>query len=167
MWLEVKMLLSGVGVLFIIIGIILGVDGLTIVSFLLLFMGIGSILFGDLLIGYLITAYELKPQMDRTPPGKELTVFQEIGGGGRLHFINTTKDTMGQRKFPFHRKEAIVITDGRGMFTLPNGNRGFFSHENYDKNIEPARAQLYQDLEGENIKDIFKNILQKHRRKND
>lgn len=152
MWLEIKALMSGLGIIFIVLGIFLG-D--VMLLFILVLFGIGLILFGDIIIGYQITSNELKPQMDKTRAGYELTVFQELGGGGRIHFIETKKGTLGQRKFRFHGKEAVPITDGKGMGTLPNGNRFFFSHESYDKNIDPAKCKAYEKLPGENLKETY------------
>jgi hypothetical protein len=97
--------------------------------------------------------------MDKTPFGCELTIFQELGGGGKIHFINTKKGILGQRKFRFHNKEAIVITDGKGMGTLPNGNRFFWSHESYDKNIDPAKCKAYSKLPGENLKETYDLLI--------
>lgn len=165
MWLEIKSMMTVVGMVFVIIGVFIGAGGVSLASLLLVFMGLGLILMGDVIFGYMVTTSECKPLIDKTPPGYELTIFQEIGGGGRLHFINTRKDIKGQRKFRFHNKEAIAVTDGRGMFTTPNGNRGFFSHESYDKNIDPAKCKLYEKLEGEDIKEIFKTVIRRRKKK--
>jgi hypothetical protein len=148
MWIELKATMTGLGCIFIVLGVLLP-------AFMLVLMGIGILLFGDVLIGWIITSNELKPLMDKTPFGHELTVFQELGGGGKTHFINTKKDTLGQRKFRFHNKEAIAIIDGKGMGTMPNGNRFFFSHESYDKNIDPARCTVYAKLPGEDLKETY------------
>jgi len=160
MWLEVKAMMTGMGIIFIILGIALNSPMLLAV---LLLFGIGMLLFGDILIGFLITSNECKPLIDKTPPGYELTIFQELGGGGKIHFINTKKSTLGQRKFRFHNKEAIAITDGRGMGTTPNGNRFFFSHESYDKNIDPGKCKAYSKLPGENIKDTYNIIMEEYK----
>ena len=155
MWLEVKALMTGVGIIIILVGILTG--DYTLFTLIISMMGMGIIIFGDLIVGYQITKDELKTQMDSTPKGFELTAFQEING--RLHFINTKKAMLGQRKFRFHNKEAVIITNGKGMFTLPNGNRGFFSHEKFDKNIEPGRAKALSQLNGDSIKEIYENTL--------
>ena len=152
MWMELKALLTGMSCIFLVLGVLLP-------AFMLVFFAIGLMIFGDVIIGYQITVNDLKPQMDRTPPGYELTIFQELGGGGRIHFINTRKASLGQRKFRFHNKEAIAITNGKGMGTLPNGNRFFFSHESYDKNIDPARCKAYEKLPGENLKETYATII--------
>lgn len=152
MWIELKAMMTGIGLIFVVLGVLLP-------AFMLVLMGIGILIFGDILIGYQITSNELKPLMDKTPYGYELTLFQELGGGSKLHFINTKKDVLGQRKFRFHNKEAIAITDGKGMGTVPNGNRFFFSHESYDKNIDPARCKAYSKLPGENLKEVYDEVV--------
>jgi hypothetical protein len=152
MWIEIKAAMTGFGCIFIIFGVLFS-------AFMLVLMGVGMLIFGDILIGWVITNNELKPLMDKTPYGHELTIFQELGGGGKIHFINTKKDTLGQRKFRFHKKEAIAISDGKGMGTLPNGNRFFFSHESYDKNIDPAKCKIYEKLPGENLKETYSLLI--------
>jgi uncharacterized protein YneF (UPF0154 family) len=160
MWLEIKALLTVFGCVFILIGGIMA--ALSITTVMLIFMGIGMFMFGDVIIGYQITSKEVKPQIDPTPPRQELTIFQEIGG--KVHFINTTKAEMGIRKFRWHGKEASVINDGVGMFTMPNGNRGFFSHENYDKSISMILCKALEDISHvtntSNIKEIYDKAIQ-------
>jgi len=150
MWLEIKAMVTVMACVFLLLGVMLP-------AFLLVFFAVGMYIFGDILISYQITSNELKPLMDKTPYGYELTIFQEIGG--RIHFINTKKDRLGQRKFRFHNKEASAFNDGKGMFTLPNGNRGFFSHEKYDKNIDPARCNVLSKLPGDDIKDVYRRVM--------
>lgn len=151
MWLELKAVMTSMSCIFLILGVLLP-------AFILVFFAIGLFIFGDIIIGYQITSNELKPVMDKTPYGHELTIFQEIGG--RVHFINTKKDRLGQRKFRFHNREASAFNDGKGMFTLPNGNRGFFSHERYDKNIDPARCKVMEQLHGDNVKEIYSKTIE-------
>jgi hypothetical protein len=162
MWLEIKEILTGVGTAFILVGVVL-IPGLTIVDMLIVFMGVSMFVMGDILIGYQITTNEIKPQMDRTPPGMELTIFQEING--KIHFRNTKKDMMGLRKWRWHNREAACINDGLGMFTLPNGNRGFFSHESYDKSINlilcSALDKIAKETDSRNIQEIYENTMKK------
>ena len=161
MWLEIKAIMTVMAMVFILIGTMCS-SGVTVIVLMLVLMGIGFMLFGDIIIGYQITLNELKPQMDRTPGGMELSCFQEIGGD-KLHFINTRKFEMGIRKFRWHGKDAAVINDGKGMFTLPNGNRGYFAHESYDKNISMILCKALEDIgkktNSKDIKEIYDHAI--------
>jgi hypothetical protein len=159
MWLEIKAIMTVMAVVFIFLAV--AMSALTILTIVILLMGISFQIMGDVIIGYQITNKEAKPMIDSTPPRKELTILQEIGG--KIHFINTDKAEMGIRKFRWHGKEASVINDGIGMFSLPNGNRGFFSHESYDKSISMILCKALEDIakatEAKDIKEIYEKAL--------
>lgn len=159
MWLEIKAMMTIMGIVFVFVAV--GMSLISLFTLIIVLMGISFILMGDIIIGYQITNKELKNQMDPTPPRKELTILQEIGG--KIHFINTDKAEMGIRKFRWHGKEASVINDGLGMFSLPNGNRGFFSHESYDKSISMILCKALEDIakatDSKNIKEIYEKAL--------
>lgn len=107
--------------------------------------------FGDILIGMKIVDY--KPVFESTPRGWELMELELLNG--RLVFMNTKKGPYGKRSFRIHNEDATVINDGKANFTLPNGNRGFRSHENFDRNIDPHMAKALQQMEGGDIKEIY------------
>lgn len=154
MWLEVKALLSSVGI--ILVGIVFANIFIynTFLSIILL-IAIGVFVFGDMLIGYQITHNELKPLMDPTPKGKELMELQMLDG--MVRYINTTKAPLGQRKFRIHNEDATVINDGRGSFRTINGNHGFRAHEKYDRNVEPGKCEALSHMKGDDIKEIYHN----------
>jgi hypothetical protein len=116
---------------------------LLFVNFLLGFLlmaSIGVIIIGDILIGIKISDY--KPLYDPTPRGWELMELQLLDG--KTVFMNTRKGAHGKRSFRIHNEDASIINDGKGTFTLNNGNRGFRAHENYDGNIDPFRAKALE-----------------------
>lgn len=159
-WLEIKALITVFGSVFILISLLF-TTGLTVLMLMMIFMGLGMIILGDVLVGYQITSNECKPLIDKTPPGQELTILKEIGG--KIHFINTYKEKMGIRKFRWHKQDAAVINDGEGMFTTPNGNRGFFSHESYDKSISMILCKALEDMktvtDTRDIKGIYEKAM--------
>jgi len=151
--------MTGMGIILLILGILFGGE----ILLFMLFISIFIFIFGDILIGFQITTNELKPLMDKTKKGYELTEFEEITG--RVHFINTKKEGMGIRRFLWHGKEAAVINDGVGMVTFPGGNRGFRSHESYDKSISSYLCKALESLSKKtdvttgDIKEIYDNAI--------
>ena len=152
MYLEVKALLSSVAIIF--IAIVLA--NIIIYDFFFAFLLLAAVvmvLLGDMVIGYKITTSEAKAIMDPTPKGKELMELQQIDG--RVRFINTTKGAHGKRSFRINGEDASVINDGKASFRLPSGNHGFRAHESFDMNVDPKRAKALQQMEGDNIKEIY------------
>ena len=131
-----------------------------IMGFLLL-MSMFLMLFGDIIIGYKITASDLKPLLEPTPPGKELLELQLLDGNVR--FINTVKGPQGKRSFRMNGHDASIIHDGKAKFRLPGGNVGFRGHELFDQNVDPMRCKALEKMPGDTIKEAFyhfKNKLQ-------
>lgn len=164
MWLEVKVLLSVISMIF--IGIVLSqILFLNLILGFLLIMSIGLIFMGDLLIGWQITRNHLKPLMDPIPVSKELCVLHTIGG--LMDFIVTRKGPMGKREFSYYNREnraiseASVINDGSYPIRTINGNTGFIAHESYDMNVDLREAKALEQCEGDDIKEIYENIQTK------
>ena len=161
MWLEVKSLLSVIA--FIFIGIVISqMLFLNLFLSFLLFTAIGLVFFGDLIIGYQITRNHLKPLMDSLPAGKELGVLFTIGG--LIDFVVTNKAPLGKREFSYYNREnrsmseASVINDGSYSIRTINGNHGFVAHESYDMNIDLREAKALEQIEGDDIKEIYQSI---------
>jgi len=150
MWMEAKCVFSGIAVLMAAIVC----SQIILFNMLLGFLCIvtmGLIIFSDILIGMKIS--DFKPLYDPTPRGWELMELQLIDG--KTKFINTKKGAHGKRSFRIHSEDATVINDGNANFTLSNGNRGFRAHENFDRNIDPLRAKALEEMDGENVKEIY------------
>jgi len=150
MWMEAKVILN----VFAIIFIAVVCSQVILINFLLGFLciaSIGLIIFSDVLIGMKIS--DFKPLYDPTPRGWELTELQLLDG--KVKYINTKKGPHGKRSFRIHGEDATIINDGNANFTLSNGNRGFRSHENFDRNIDPMRARALELMDGEDIKEIY------------
>ena len=144
MFLEIKMLLSSIGI----IAIAFVLSQIILVNMLLgflLIVGIGMIVFGDMLIGYLITRNRLQPQLDPTPPRKETCILFTLAGG--FDVINTVKGPHGKREFKYNGKEASVINRGDYQVRLPNGNSAFVAHESLDENIDMFEAKYAEKME--------------------
>jgi len=151
---EVKAMFTVIAIVF--IAVVL--SQILFVNFLLGFLliaSMGVIIIGDILIGIKISDY--KPLYDPTPRGWELMELQLLDG--KTVFMNTRKGAHGKRSFRINNEDASVINDGKGTFTLNNGNRGFRAHENYDGNIDPFRAkaieQISNKLDVENVKEMY------------
>jgi len=152
LYLEIMALFSSVAMIFNGIVLIYVIPQDLFLAFFLL-AAIFLVLIGNMVIGYKITSSDLKPIMDPTPKGKELMEWQQIDG--RVRFINTTKGALGKRSWRSNGEDASVFNDGKTNFKLPNGNTGFRAHENFDRNIDPKKAKALQNMEGDDIKEIY------------
>lgn len=150
MWMEVTALFSGIST--IMMAIVCSQILLTNVMLgFLCIVSIGLVIFSVIVIGMKTSDY--KPIYDPTPRGWELTMLQLLDG--KVKYINTKKGPHGKRSFRIHNEDATVINDGKSSFTLANGNRGFYSHENFDMNVDPSRAKALSLMPGDNIKEIY------------
>lgn len=155
MWVEAKILISIVAMVF--IAIVL--SQILLVNMLygfLLFTAIGMIVFGDMLISYQIKHNHLDILMDPCPAGWEICVLFDFGGN--IDFVRTRKGPLGTRQFMRYKKEASVINDGRYQVRFINGNHGFVGHESYDKNIDIYKAEALDRLPGDNMEEIIDNL---------
>lgn len=155
MWLEVKMLMSVIAMIF--IGIVTAFNfGISLIFAFLLLLAVGLIVIGDMLIGYQIWRNDLKPQMDYTPPGKETCILITLTKNFRI--FNTVKGPEGERRFRFNGRNASVINKGDFQVRLKNGNSAFIAHESHDGNINLFEAKyaekLNKEFETDSIKDI-------------
>lgn len=160
MWMEAKSVISGISL--ICIGIVTSqIIFLNMLLGFLLIVGIFLFIFGDILIGMKIVDY--KPVFEPTPNGWELMELELLNG--RVVFLNTHKGPYGKRSFRIHNEDATVINDGKANFILSNGNRGFYAHENFDRNIDPHMAKALQQMEGGDIKEIYYQAIAKEKDK--
>lgn len=154
MWMEAKAMFTVIGIVFISI-VLSQVLFVNLLFGFLLIAAIGVIVVGDILIGVKTSDY--KALYDPTPRGWEPMELQLLDG--RVFFMNTKKGAYGKRSFRINNEDASVANDGVGSFTLPNGNRGFRAHENYDGNINPLRAkaleQTSKELGAEDVKEMY------------
>lgn len=155
MWLEAKIILSMVAMIFISI-VSTMVFHLNMLMFFLLFISIFLIIFGDILIGYQIKHNHLDVIMDPCPSSHEICVLFDFGGN--IDFLRTRKGPLGTRQFLRYKKEASVINDGKYQVRFINGNHGFVGHEDYDKNVDLYKAEALDKLPGDNIEEIVDNL---------
>ena len=154
MWMEAKAVIDVIAI----IVICIVCSQIILFNMLLVFLcivGIGLVVFGDILIGMKIS--DFRPIYDPTPQGWELMELQLIDG--KTRFINTKKGAHGKRSFRIHGEDATVINDGDidASFILSNGNRGFRAHENFDRNVSPLRARALSEMSGSDVKEIYYN----------
>lgn len=154
MWMEAKAMFSAISIIFIAI-VLSQILHLNMLLAFLLMVSMGTIVIGDMVIG--IKTNDYKPLYDPTPRGWELMELQLLDG--KTVFLNTCKGPHGKRSFRINNEDASVVNDGRGTFTLSNGNRGFRAHENYDGNIDPFRAKALEKISekvgGEDVKEMY------------
>ena len=109
MWLEAKILISGIGVIFIAI-VMSQIILFDMFQGFLLFMAIGLIVFSDIIIGYLITHNKVNLLIDPMKPNHELCVLLDFSGN--LDFQAVRKGPLGTREFVKYKKEANIINQG-------------------------------------------------------
>jgi len=156
MWMEVKAMFSVIAIVFIAIVLSQLLLLNQLLSFLL-FAAMGVIIVSDIIIG--VKTNDCKPIYDPTPRGWELMELQLLDG--KVLFMNTRKGPHGKRSFRVNNEDASVINDGKAGFILPNGNRGFRAHENFDMSINPFRAKALEQMPGDNIKETYYLAKQK------
>lgn len=155
MFIEIKAVLTVVS--FVFIGIVISqIVYYDLLLTFLLFMGMGLYFFGDMLIGYVITRNDLKPQMDPTPRRMETCLF--ISLTKRLYVFDTVKGPEGQRKFRFNGQDASVINHGDYQIRLPNGNSAFLAHESCEENLNLAEVKYAEITSKEFGTDDLKEI---------
>jgi len=150
MWMEASAVFSGISMLMIAI-VCSQIILLNMLLGFLCIVAMGLIIIGVIIIG--MKTSDFKPMYDPTPRGWELMELQLLDG--KVKFINTKKGAHGKRSFRIHNEDATVINDGKASFTLPNGNRGFRAHENFDMNVDPHRAKALSLMPGDNVKEIY------------
>jgi len=159
MYLEIKSVISGIAciLIFFVCSQIILIDSL--LGFLL-FAGAGAFIFGDILLGIKITNTNANLWYDPLPQGThELCVIKTLGG--LLDLMPVIKGVKGIRYGVLHKKKIAVLNKGDEQFHTRNGNLGFFAHENYDKNINLKECKALEDLDGDDIKEIYKNLKSK------
>jgi len=155
MWLEAKILLSIVAMIFIAI-VLSQLLFLNILYAFLLFAAIGLIVFSDMLIGYQIKHNHVDVLIDPCPAGSEICVLFDFSGN--MDFLRTKKGPLGTRQFVRYKKEATIINDGKYQLRTINGNHGFVGHESYDKNVDLFKTEALDKLEGDNMEEIIDNL---------
>jgi len=155
MWLEAKSLLTVISVFF--IGIVLvQIMFLNFLFAFLLLIGIFMMVFGDILIGWMITKNHLQPLMDPMKPNEELCILFDLSGN--VDFVRTRKGPYGKREFVRYNRNASVVNSGSYQIKTLNGNRGFVGHESYDSNVNLKDVKALTKLPGEDIKEIYHSL---------
>lgn len=150
MWMEAKAMFSVISIIMIAV-VLSQLLFVNILFGLLLIIGIGMIIVGDIIIGVKIS--DFKPLYDPTPRGWDLMELQMLDG--KVYFMNTRKGAHGKRSFRINHEDASVINDGKSGFILANGNKGFRAHESYDMNVDPFVAKALEKTKGRDIKEAY------------
>ena len=156
MYLEIKAVISSIAILLIFV-VISQIILVNVLLGFLLFAAVGAFIFGDVLLGVKITNTNANYWYDPLPQGtQELCIMQTLSGLAAL--VPVTKGPKGIRYGVLHKKKVAVLNTGHGQFYTRNGNLGFFAHENYDKNINLLECKALEDLDGDDIKEIYRNL---------
>ena len=162
MWLEVKATITVIAIF--IISLALSITGNIIVSIITI-MGIVTMLFGDMLIGWKIVSTDAINVLDPNGPNERIVDLHLIGGGRRI--LKGKKGARGKIEFVFHKKEASVIDNGDYPIHFPNGNQGVIAHEKYDKNVNLYEVQFLneasKDLEANDVKEMRDAVISRRK----
>lgn len=127
---------------FIFIGIVIAYllqPGVNMLFPFLLLMGMGVIIFGDIIYGFKTTRPWVKPWYEFTKPGQEIGIICTIAGG--IQAVVMEKKPHGKSEFVFHRQEAAVINHGDYPLHTPNGNPAVLIHEDHDENLNACEIE--------------------------
>ena len=156
MWMEIKVVISGVGIIFIAI-VISQIILLSVILGFLLFVAIFLIIFSDVIIGYKITRNRAKYLIDDPPPGFTTGVIFTLDN--LIDFEWVRKEAHGKRDFVYNKREASVIDDGEDPYKLPNGSSCFLIHEKSAGNLNLKKVRYAMELNKEfgtnDIKEIY------------
>ena len=164
MWLEVKAVITVMACF--IIGVTFALSG-SLILVILAMMGMGTMIFGDFLIGWKLISTDAIYILDPNGPNERTVDLHLIGGGRR--FIKGKKTPLGKIEFVFQGKEASVIDTGVYPIRFPNGNQGVVAHESYDKDVSMAKIKFLEkaskELGVDDIKEMRKKILSRRPKK--
>jgi hypothetical protein len=157
MWLEAKIGFSIIAMIFIAIVISQFLFVVDMLFSMLLFMSIGLIFIGDILIGSKIKHSDADKLMDSPPRGKEFAALLTINGLLRLIWVD--KRPHGKREFVFNGVEASFFNTGESQIHTLNGNMGCLVHEDHDTNIVLNEAkvadEICRDFQSSDVKDVY------------
>lgn len=158
MYLEMKGVFDIIGMAFIAI-----IIGLTIArDFFVAFILIAGVMFfiiGDLMLFGKMVTTQANRWLEPNKPDQEKCALFDMAGNLTLQRVNKKED--GKREFVRFGKEASIINRGRFPIRFPNGDRGFVGHESYDLDVDLFRAEALDKLPGDDIKDIYHNLIEK------
>jgi len=156
MWLEVKIVIGGIGVIFIAI-VLSQIILLNMLLSFFLIVAIGLYILSDIIIGYQIKHNKVDKLIDPVPANKELAVIFTLTG--LLDFEWAKKAPHGKREMMYRKHEASYINHGDYPIHTINGNYGAIVHESHDENINMIEAhaatKIAEDFDAKTIKEVY------------
>lgn len=156
MYLEIKAVISGMSLIL----MFFVASQVLLWNFLfgfLLLATAGGFIFGDILLGIKIMNTKAHYWFDPLPQGThELCILKTLSG--LVEIMPVEKGVKGIRYGVLHKKKIGILNEGTEQIHTRNGNLGFFAHENYDKNIKLSECKALETLDGDTIKDIYRNL---------
>jgi len=143
MWTELKIGVTLMGGLLIGVGFLFG--GLP--SLIIAIMGVGTIMFGDMLIAWKIKNSDASKLIEPNNPGEVVMILHLIGGN--IRFVKGKQKSNGKIEFVYQRKECSIYNKGKYTKRLPNGNTCVLAHESYDQTVDPAEVKFLEEASSE------------------
>ena len=162
MWMEVKTIFTIISAIF--IGIVLSqILFLNFFLAFLLFIAIGLMVFGDMIIGWQIMRTHANRVIDKPPPGKVVIPLFTLTG--LLDFVWADKKPYGKREFVYNKEEASLIDRGDYPIHMLNGGHGCIGLESCDENLNMFEAkyaeQIGTELGTDSTKEIYAIVKEK------
>ena len=144
MWMELKAVITVVACIFlgVVIAFILSTGDMLLT--VLCFFSMGLMIFGDIILGYMITTTNAKMLMDKPPQG--WTTGAVFSLTGMLDFVWAKKGPHGKREFVYNKEEASIIDKGDYPIHFRNGAVGFVAHESCDENLNMFKVKYAEKL---------------------
>lgn len=157
MWYEIKVIISGVAILFIVIVLAFTIIyGMILFSFLL-FVAIALVVFSDVIFGHQYTSSRAKYWVDKPPAHKRLIILHTLDNLIDLDWWD--KGPYGKREGIYNQREASLVDRGNFPIHIPNGARGFIGHEKSEKNINLDEVEfaeiLHNKFKTDNVKEMY------------
>jgi len=154
MWIELKVGVTLMGGLLIGVGFLFGGMPALVIAI----MGLGTIMFGDMLLGWKIKNTDASKLIEPNNPGEVVINLHLIGGNQR--FLKGRQRPNGKIEFVYQNKECSIINTGKYTKRLPNGNSCVLAHESYDKTIDARHVKFLEKAgrecdDAKDIKDIY------------
>jgi hypothetical protein len=167
MWFEIKVIISGVAILFIVVVLAFCIlYGMILFSFLL-FIAMALVIFSDIIFGHVYTTSRGKYWVDKPPAHKRLIILHTLDNIIDLDWWD--KGPYGKREGIYNQQEASLIDRGNYPVAIPNGARGFIAHEKSEKNINLDEIEyaeiLHKEFKTDNVKEMY--IIAKDEEKTD
>lgn len=156
MILEMKAMFTVINIIMtaLVIGLLMNVD--FFLAFLLI-MGMMFAIIGEFFLHVKMISSQANRMLEPNKADEEKCILFDMAQNFTIQ--RTKKKEEGKREFVRYGKEATIINRGKYPIRLPNGDRGFVGHEDYDMDVDLYECAALDKLQGDDIKEIYYNKM--------